>query len=125
MNFGEWIKAKRIAARFGLRQFALLIGEIPSNWCNIENGNRSAPQRDEKLRKIAEVLGFRENSAEWDELFGFVSRPVRLPTPVAEAMEIAYVPTLLRTINEKRLSGEEVQRIIQYVNKYFGKASKE
>lgn len=122
MHPGEWVKAKRKTAGLGMRQFAVLIGELPSNWCNTENARRELPQSEDKLRAIAQVLGFRENGEDWDTLFGFVTRPVRLPTDLAQAMQIEHVPTLLRTIDERRLSGDEVQRVIKYVRKHFGKA---
>ena len=119
MTAGEWVKEKRKNANLGMRQFAILIGELPSNWCNTENGRRELPQSDDKLRKIAKVLGIRENSADWDTLFNYVTRPVRLSADINKAIQIEHVPTLLRTINERRLDGEQVRKVIQYVEKHF------
>ncbi len=76
---GEWLKEKRKNALLGLRKFSLLIGDLPSNVCNIENGNRQPWQNEAKLRKVAEVLGIRENSEDWDTLFGIVKRPNQPP----------------------------------------------
>jgi len=117
MSPGEWVKAKRQNANLGMRQFAVMIGEQPSNWCNTENGRRGLPEA--KLEKIAKVLGIRENSEDWDTLFGFVSRPARLSADLSQAIKIEHVPTLLRTINNKRLNGEQVQQIVKYVEKHF------
>ena len=125
MHPGKWVKQKRQRAGFGMRQFAILIGEQPSNWCNVENERRDIPKKEEKLRKIAQVLGIRENSEEWDVLMGFVSKPVMLPADLGNAIGIEHVPNLLRTIGEKRLTGEEVRKIIRYVKKNFKKEDSE
>lgn len=121
---GEWIRSKRKAMDFGMREFAMLIEELPSNWCNVENGRRELPKSEEKLRLIAKVLGIREHSEEWETLFGFVARPVRLPLEIGQAIEIEHVPTLLRTINDKRLSPAEVQKVIEFVEKELRRAKR-
>jgi transcriptional regulator with XRE-family HTH domain len=117
----EWLRDKRRAAGIGLREFAVLIGESPANWCNFENGRRKAPQNDAKLRKIAQVLGIREHSEDWETLFGIVRRPNRPPADVEKYAQLELVPTLLRTIGERRLNRPQMERIIKYVNKNFGK----
>ena len=125
MSAAEWLRDKRRGAGLGLRQFAILIGESPANWCNFENGRRPAPQNEPKLRKIAQVLGIRENSEDWDALFGIVSRPNRPPADVEQFAQRQLVPTLLRTIGERRLNKEQMEKLIKYVQKNFGKAPKD
>jgi len=122
---GDWLREKRKAASIGLRQFAILIGESPSNWCNVENGRRPPPQSEDKLRRIAQVLGIRSNGDDWDYLFGIVKRPPRAAADIERYAQIEHVPTLLRTIGERKLSGEEILRVIKYVERYFGKGKKD
>jgi transcriptional regulator with XRE-family HTH domain len=118
----EWLRDKRRDAGLGLRQFAVLIGESPANWCNFENGRRPAPQNEAKLRKIAQVLGIRELSEDWDTLFGIVRKPNKPPADVEHVAQRELVPTLLRTIGERRLNKQQMERLIKYVRANFGKA---
>lgn len=121
VSAAEWLRDKRRAAGLGLREFALMIGESPANWCNFENGRRRAPQNEPKLRRIAQVLGIRENSEDWDRLFEVVRRPNRPPADIEPYMQRELVPTLLRTIGERRLDRDEMQQLIQYVQEAFNK----
>ena len=120
--FGNWLRESRIRASLGLRQFAGLIGDSPSNVCNLENGRRPIPTDEIKLRKMAEVLGIRENSDEWDTLFSLARRPTQPPADLAWITNIEHVPTLLRTIGEYQLGPEEIQRLLKYVHRTFGRS---
>lgn len=119
---GDWLREKRKAAGLGLRKFAILIGDLPSNVCNIENGRRKAWQNEEKLRKVASVLGFQEYDEDWDTLFGMARRPNQPPADIAASFEKnEYLPTLMRTIQERQLTEEEIKKVINYVEKNFRK----
>lgn len=59
MNFGEYIKLKRIEKGISLRQFASKIGISPSYMSDIEKGRRYAPDK-EKLEQIQKVLFVRD-----------------------------------------------------------------
>lgn len=87
---GEWLRDKRIDAMLGLRQFARLIEDSPSNVCNIENGKRRPWQNSEKLTKVAEVLGIPKNSADWDTLFRIVTRPQDPPKECMKRLKASH-----------------------------------
>ena len=55
MNFGEFIKEKRITKGINLRKLAELTGIAPGYLSDIEQGKRNSPT-PEKLAKIIEVL---------------------------------------------------------------------
>lgn len=55
MNFGEYIKLKRMEKGISLRQLASKIGISPSYMSDIEKGRRYAPDK-EKLEQIQKVL---------------------------------------------------------------------
>ncbi len=65
-DFKAILKAFRLRAGFGLREFAELIGDAPSNYVNIESGKRKPWKSLEKLRSVAEALALREGSQDWD-----------------------------------------------------------
>ena len=121
MEIGEWLREQRSRAALGLRQFAQMIGDSPSNVCNIENGRRPAWQNEPMLRRVADALGIRENSDDWDMLFGGVVRPNQPPPDLARYMQFPLVPVLLRTIGEYQLTEDEVRRLLTYVKRTFGK----
>lgn len=63
MNFGEYIKSKRLEKGISLRELASKIGISPSYMSDIEKGRRNAPNK-EKVDKIAEVLFYSEEEIE-------------------------------------------------------------
>lgn len=119
--FGNWLREARKHASLGLRQFAGLIGDSPSNVCNLENGRRPIPTDPAKLRKMADVLGIRENSEDWGMLFGLARRPDQPPADILPIAMMEPVPTLLRTIKEYQLKPDEIDKLLKYVQKTFGK----
>ncbi|WP_317854477.1 helix-turn-helix domain-containing protein [Chakrabartyella piscis] len=55
MNFGVYLREKRIERNLTLRKFATLIDKTPSTISGIENGDKTAPS-DEVLKSICTVL---------------------------------------------------------------------
>src|SRR5947208_1178376 len=95
-EFGELVRKLRLRAGIGLRRFAALIGELPSNWSSIEHG-RTPPRRSpEKLREIADALGLREGTDNWDRLFNSATRTGSLPADIEHMASRKLVPVLLR-----------------------------
>lgn len=121
VSIGEWLREKRRSASLGLRQFALLINDSPSNVCNIENGHREPWKNEPKLRLVAQVLGIKEFSDDWDTLFELARRPEQPPVDLTPYMNVPLVPTLLRTIGEYQLGEEEISQLLRYVRSKFGK----
>ncbi len=66
MNFGEYLRGKRIERKLTLRNFASLINKAPSTVSGIENGDKVAPS-DEVLKSICAVLQL--NSEEEKQLY--------------------------------------------------------
>lgn len=63
LNFGEYIKSKRLEKGISLRELASKVGISPSYMSDIEKGRRNAPNK-EKVDKIAEVLFYSEEEIE-------------------------------------------------------------
>lgn len=53
---GSYFRNLRLSRSIGLRRFAKLVGDSPSNICGVEQGRRGLPQNIEKLTKWADVL---------------------------------------------------------------------
>ena len=118
MNWGEFVREKRLAAGVGLRQFAGLVGLQPSNYNNMEKGRMSPPQDKKRLDQIAEVLGIEPGSADYHTLMDLaVAGKDRLPADVAQyAKDNKLVPVLLRTIENRKPSKEEFAELVRRLN---------
>lgn len=70
---GSYFRNLRLSRSIGLRRFAKLVGDSPSNICGVEQGRRGLPQNIEKLTKWADVLDL--SLDERDQLFKLGLRP--------------------------------------------------
>ncbi len=71
MQFGEYVKKKRIEKGITLRSFSELVGIAPSYMSDIEKAKRNAPTQ-EYLDKICEILEL--NNEERDELYDLAAK---------------------------------------------------
>jgi transcriptional regulator with XRE-family HTH domain len=117
--FGHLLKEFRLAVGLGQAQFAEMIGMKPSNLSAIEHGRRNPPDDVERLREIALALGLEDASEEWTRFFdsAAASRTGELPADVRHMAGRTLVPVLLRTIDDKQLSDEELSRLIADIEK--------
>ncbi|MBI3109314.1 MAG: helix-turn-helix domain-containing protein [Candidatus Rokubacteria bacterium] len=122
-TFGEFLRAQRLKAGFGLRAFAEAAGMQPSNLSNLEHGRLAPPQEKSTLDALAELLGLAPGSEERARLFDLaVASRERLPADVASfAARTPGIPVLLRTIENKGLGKKDLERLTEYVTKRLGR----
>jgi len=83
-TFGEFLRARRVRAGFGLRAFAEAAGMQPSNLSNLEHGRLAPPQDGTTLEALAELLGLARDDEDWARMFDLaVAGRERLPADVA------------------------------------------
>ncbi len=116
-TFGEFLRAQRLRAGFGLRAFAEAAGLQPSNLSNMEHGRIPPPQDRATLEGLAELLGL--TGDERARLFDLaVEGRDRLPADVAAfAAGTPGIPVLLRTIENRGLKRAELEKLTEYVNR--------
>ena len=122
-TFGEYLRECRVKAGMGLRTFAEAAGIKPSNVSAIEYGRQSPPQTAMVLARMADAVGLPRGSPARQKLFDLAvaHKPGALPPDVAAyAGRTPGVPVLLRTLANKRLSREDLERLTKYVNEKLG-----
>ena len=126
MHWGEFVREKRLAAGYGLRQFASLVGILPSNYNHMEKGRMAPPQDKGKLDQIAEVLDMETGSGEYAELMDLaVKGKEKLPADVEEfARRNELVPVLLRTLSNTKLTKGQLRDLMEQLNRDLSRARK-
>lgn len=110
-NFAKLLKALRLKAGYGLREFAELIGESPSNYVGRETEKQGPWRSPDKLRRVAVALNLREGSEEWDAFYIAAGQDiVCLPPGLERQIERPFFPALLRTV--ERLSEDELRDFV-------------
>lgn len=119
-EFGSLLKEFRLRTGFGLRKFAQMINMPAPNLCDIEHGRRKAPSEPERLREIAEALALTEGSADWERFFDAAGGGEELPPDVRHLAGRKLVPALLRTIDNRQMSDEEIAQLIAEIKERQG-----
>jgi transcriptional regulator with XRE-family HTH domain len=109
-SFGSYLKELRLKAGFGLRRFANLIEMKASNLCDIEHDRRAMPK--EYMEPVAEALGLEKGTADWEKFFELACKSDEIPADVQRVARRRFVPALLRTIDNVKLSDDDIKRLI-------------
>jgi transcriptional regulator with XRE-family HTH domain len=117
--FGEFIKERRIAKGVSLREFCKWIEIDASNWSKVERGLLTPPQDEEKLRKIAQVLGIKFGSPLWKEMqdkanidAGIIPEDI-----LSDERVLNSLPMFFRTIRSEKPTPEELDKLINMIRK--------
>ena len=116
MNFGEFIKVKRLAKGINLRKLAELTGFAPGYLSDIEQGKRNSPT-PEKLAKIIEVLELTEEDITLMNDLAAHSRETVAPDISEYVMNNDSVRVALRKARELQLGDKEWMKIIESMTK--------
>jgi len=109
-TFGEYLRACRLEAGYGLRRFANMIEMKASNLCDVEYGRREMPEP--YMEPAAEALGLRPGTKEWERFFDLAGQSRGLAPDVLRIARGPYMPALLRTVDNLQLSEAEIRGLI-------------
>ena len=117
MNFGEFIKEKRLAINLSLRKFCELAGLDPSNWSKIERGVLQLSLERPQLEEIASILKLKEGDAEWTKFFDLAAvAKKKIPDYVYEDKEVLdALPIFFRTASKEKPTDEELDKLIKLI----------
>ncbi len=117
-EFGEFLRSQRLKAGYSLRAFAKEIKMKPSNLSFIETGKANPPRAFKKLSRIASVLQLKKDSKNWNELFDLSANESEIPVDIAANENIRqYLPIMLRSVANARLSKKELEKLIATIKK--------
>jgi transcriptional regulator with XRE-family HTH domain len=117
--FGEFIKERRINKGISLREFCKRIDIDASNWSKVERGLLAPPQDEERLKKIAQVLDIKVNSALLKELkdkanidAGIIPEDI-----LSDKKVLNSLPVFFRTVRSEKPTPEELDKLIAIIKK--------
>jgi len=115
--FGDLLRKRRKELRLGLREFALKVDMDPGNLSKIERGGLRAPQSDEVLERICLALEYELGSDRAQALRDLAAAETgRIPQEILDDQEVMVrMPLLLRTVHNKKLSPEALDRLIEMI----------
>ena len=118
-TFGVYLRQLRLKKGFGLRSFAKKVDWLPSNYSNLENDKINPPRDSDMLFKIARALQLSKDSEEWSKLFDLAANsPERIPADLVKYVnEVELMPLMLRTVANKKLSKEQIKKLIEDIKK--------
>ena len=112
--FGMFLKKHMTSKQITLRELARRTSIDPGNLSRIERGIAYPPQKEETLIKIA--LGLKLTDMETQELIdkAFIENG-KLPKNLKHVKEIEAIPLLLRSIENKKLTEEQIENLIEII----------
>ena len=116
-TFGNMLRERRKVLRLGLREFALRAEVDAGNLSKIERGKLNPPQTRDVLDRICFALEHDPSSQEAEILRDkAAAENGRLPEEIIADDEIlSRMPVLLRTVHNKQLSAEQLDRLIEMI----------
>jgi len=120
--FGTFVKEKRLSGDMTLREFCRKLNEDPSNWSKIEREKLSPPQEDQKLARIAAVLGIEVGTDGWNTLVDYAALDNKnIPEYVLTNKELmGMLPVFFRTAGSVKPTREEIMEMIENLKRVRG-----
>ena len=119
MNFGEFVKNKRLAIGLSLRKFCDIAEIDPSNWSKIERDRLPVTDDRDQLEKIAKVLNLKIGEKDWQKFFdlAYISKGI-IPKYVYSDEEVLNaLPVFFRTARGEKPSQEELDKLLDLLKR--------
>lgn len=117
MNFGEFVKQKRLEADISLRNFCELAGLDPSNWSKIERNRLNLTINDDQLTKLAELINIKEGTTDYTTFMDLatLAKGIIPHTVYSDAEVLEVLPVLFRTASGERPTQKEKEKLIELI----------
>jgi transcriptional regulator with XRE-family HTH domain len=117
MEFGDYFKELRIRSKMTLRHFCEVNGFDPGNISKIERGILPPPHSEEKLNLYAAALGVKPGDDEYLTFFDLAKTyrmAANIPA-ISQTELLNMLPVLFRTVDNKDITPEKLERIIELI----------
>lgn len=114
MSFGEFFKQKRLETGLTLRKFCEINEYDPGNISKIERGILPPPHAEDKLKQYATALHIKIGSNDWSALLDTAQATNKsfTVTQISDEAVLGKLPTFFRTLDNKDLTAEKLDKII-------------
>lgn len=115
VEFGKYIREKRLAMRLNLRAFCLTYEEDPSNWSKMERGLLQAPADQQRLESIARKLNLSKSEAQ--EMMDLAAADKgRIPPDIMnDAQLVPHLPVVFRALRDGEDIPERLNRLADLI----------
>jgi len=116
-TFGDYLRDLRVHRDISMRSLAKELNMDVGNLSKIENGKMKPPMKEQFIEDISDILKL--SKGEKEKLIDISSHESgEYPRDIKEMLkEHSYIPVLLRTISNKKLSDEEIRKLTERLNK--------
>lgn len=116
-TFGDYLRDLRVHRDISMRTLAKELNMDVGNLSKIENGKMKPPMKEQFIEDISDILKLSKDEKE--KLIDLSSHESgEYPRDIKEMLkEHSYIPVLLRTISNKKLSDEEIRKLTEKLNK--------
>jgi len=116
-TFGDYLRDLRVQRDISMRTLAKELSMDVGNLSKIENGKMKPPMKEQFIENISEILKLSKDEKE--KLIDISSHESgEYPRDIKEVLkEHSYIPVLLRTISNKKLSDEDIRKLTEKLNK--------
>lgn len=114
MSFGEFFKQKRLSTGLTLRKFCETYNYDPGNISKIERGILPPPHAEDKLKQYASALKIKVGSGDWRVFLdsALATNKSFTVTKISDEAVLGKLPTFFRTLDNKDLTPEKLDKII-------------
>lgn len=119
MNFGEFVKVRRISQNYTLRAFCKKFKHDAGNWSKMERGIIPPPQKPEVLKQYAEALEIEFDTDDWYEFSDLANTDSGIiPIDILENSELTKsLPLFFRTIRGTKPKKMDLERLIELIKR--------
>ena len=116
-EFGPLVAARRAELRLTLRDCASRAGIDPGNLSKIERGRLAPPQDPEVLNRLCAALEYAADDPAAQHIRDVAAtQNGRIPFDITGNADVmASLPILLRTVNNKKLNAEQIEKLVKTI----------
>ncbi|MBI2464651.1 helix-turn-helix transcriptional regulator [Candidatus Shapirobacteria bacterium] len=115
MNFGEFIRNKRLSLDKSLREFCKETGYDVAYVSRLETEIMTPPAEEDKLAKLALAYQIKNDSEDWHQFMDLASISNKQLPKNLDAKVINYLPAFFRKASKKEITKKDVETLVNLI----------